>query len=122
VEPSEMIITNGGSEALLFCFGIICNPGDEIIVPEPFYANYNSFAVQSGVKIIPIQSKIEDNFGLPPIESFEAKITDKTKAILINSPGNPTGYLYTRKELEKLKELVLKYELFLISDEVYAEY
>jgi len=122
VESSDMIITNGGSEALLFCFGIICNPGDEIIIPEPFYANYNSFAVQSGVKIVPIQSKIEDNFGLPPIETFEDKITEKTKAILINSPGNPTGYLYTKSELEKLKELVLKHDLYLISDEVYAEY
>lgn len=122
VEPTDMIITNGGSEALLFCFGIICNPGDEIIVPEPFYANYNSFAIQSGVKIIPIQSRIEDNFGLPPIETFEDKITDKTKAILINSPGNPTGYLYSQQELEKLKDLVLKHDLYLISDEVYAEY
>lgn len=122
LEPSDMIITNGGSEALLFCFGIICNPGDEIIIPEPFYANYNSFAVQSGVKIVPIQSKIEDNFGLPPIETFEDKITEKTKAILINSPGNPTGYLYSKSELEKLKELVLKHDLYLISDEVYAEY
>lgn len=122
IEPTDMIITNGGSEALLFCFGIICNPEDEIIIPEPFYANYNSFAVQSGVKIIPVQSKIEDNFGLPPIEKFEEKITDKTKAILINSPGNPTGYLYSAEELEQLKELVLKHDLYLISDEVYAEY
>lgn len=122
IEPEHFIVTNGGSEALLFTFGVIANPGDEIIIPEPFYANYNSFAVQSEVKIVPIQSSIETNFGLPPIESFEEKITDKTKAILICHPGNPTGYLYSPAELEKLKELVLKHDLYLISDEVYAEY
>lgn len=122
VEPEHFIITNGGSEALLFTFGVIANPGDEIIIPEPFYANYNSFAVQSGVKIVPIKSTIDNNFGLPPIESFEEKITDKTRAILICHPGNPTGYLYSREELEKLKDLVLKHDLYLISDEVYAEY
>src|SRR5690606_8865804 len=122
VNPENFIVTNGGSEALLFTFGVIANPGDEIIIPEPFYANYNSFAVQSEVKIVPIQSSIETNFGLPPIESFEEKITDKTKAILICHPGNPTGYLYSPAELEKLKELVLKHDLYLISDEVYAEY
>lgn len=122
VKPEDMIITNGGSEALLFTFGVIANPGDEIIVPEPFYANYNSFACQSEVKIVPIRASIENNFGLPPIESFEEKITDKTKAILICHPGNPTGYLYSEQELEKLKELVLKHDLYLISDEVYTEY
>lgn len=122
VETNNIIVTNGGSEALLFTFGVIANPDDEIIIPEPFYANYNSFAVQSEVKIVPIKSSIENNFGLPPIESFEEKITDKTKAILICHPGNPTGYLYSREELEKLKDLVLKYDLYLISDEVYAEY
>lgn len=122
IEPENFIITNGGSEALLFTFGVIANPGDEIIIPEPFYANYNSFAVQSGVKIVPIKSHIESNFGLPPIESFEEKITDKTRAILICHPGNPTGYLYSKEELEKLKDLVLKHDLYLISDEVYAEY
>jgi len=122
VETDNIIVTNGGSEALLFTFGVIANPDDEIIIPEPFYANYNSFAVQSEVKIVPIKSSIENNFGLPPIESFEEKITDKTKAILICHPGNPTGYLYSREELEKLKDLVLKYDLYLISDEVYAEY
>jgi aspartate aminotransferase len=122
IEPKNLIVTNGGSEALLFAFGVIANPGDEIIVPEPFYANYNSFACQSDVKIVPIRSNIEDNFGLPPIETFEDKITDKTKAILICHPGNPTGYLYSPKELEKLKDLVIKHNLYLISDEVYAEY
>lgn len=122
VEPTDFIITVGGSEALLFTFGVIANPDDEIIVPEPYYANYNSFACQSEVKIVPIPSHIEDNFGLPPIESFEQKITDKTKAILISHPGNPTGYLYSDSELEKLKDLVLKHDLYLISDEVYAEY
>lgn len=122
VEPQHFIVTNGGSEALLFTFGVIANPGDEIIIPEPFYANYNSFACQSEVKIVPIKSSIESNFGLPPIESFEEKITDKTKAILICHPGNPTGYLYSKEELEKLKDLVIKHDLYLISDEVYAEY
>ncbi len=122
VEPENFIVTNGGSEALLFAFGVIANPGDEIIIPEPFYANYNSFAVQSEVKIIPIKSDIETNFGLPPIQSFEEKITDKTKAILICHPGNPTGYLYSKQELEQLKDLVIKHDLYLISDEVYAEY
>lgn len=122
VKPENLITTNGGSEALLFAFSVIANPGDEIIIPEPFYANYNSFALQSDVKIVPIRSRIEDNFGLPAIETFEEKITDKTKAILICHPGNPTGYLYSKKELEKLKNLVLKHGLYLISDEVYAEY
>lgn len=122
VETNNIIVTNGGSEALLFTFGVIANPGDEIIIPEPFYANYNSFACQSEVNIVPIQSTIENNFGLPPIESFEEKITDKTKAIFICHPGNPTGYLYSQAELQKLKDLVLKHDLYLISDEVYAEY
>lgn len=122
VNPSNFIVTLGGSEALLFAFGVIANPGDEIIVPEPFYANYNSFACQSEVKIVPISSSIDTNFGLPPIESFEEKITSKTKAILICHPGNPTGYLYSQEELEKLKDLVIKHDLYLISDEVYAEY
>lgn len=122
IEPENLIATNGGSEALLFTFGIIANPGDEIIIPEPFYANYNSFATQSEVNIVPIKASIEDNFGLPPISSFEEKITSKTKAILICHPGNPTGYLYSQKELEQLKDLVIKHDLYLISDEVYAEY
>lgn len=120
--PDNFIVTLGGSEALLFTFGVIANPGDEIIIPEPYYANYNSFACQSEVEIVPIKSTIHNNFGLPPIESFEEKITEKTKAILICHPGNPTGYLYSKEELEKLKNLVLKHDLYLISDEVYAEY
>ncbi|SMC58851.1 pyridoxal phosphate-dependent aminotransferase [Moheibacter sediminis] len=122
VAPNNIIVTNGGSEALLFTFGVIANPDDEIIIPEPYYANYNSFACQSEVKIVPIKSSIESNFALPPIESFEEKITDKTRAILICHPGNPTGYLYSQEELNKLKDLVLKHDLYLISDEVYAEY
>lgn len=122
VAPDNFIITLGGSEALLFTFGVIANPDDEIIIPEPYYANYNSFACQSEVKIVPIKSSIQNNFALPPIESFEEKITDKTRAILICHPGNPTGYLYSKEELEKLKDLVLKHDLYLISDEVYAEY
>lgn len=122
LDSSNFIVTLGGSEALLFAFGVIANPGDEIIVPEPFYANYNSFACQSEVEIVPIQSDIKSNFGLPPIESFEEKITDKTKAILICHPGNPTGYLYSKEELTKLKDLVIKHNLYIISDEVYAEY
>ncbi|HUH35390.1 MAG TPA: pyridoxal phosphate-dependent aminotransferase [Moheibacter sp.] len=122
VQPENIIVTNGGSEALLFAFGVIANPGDEIIIPEPFYANYNSFACQSDVKIVPVRSTIDNNFGLPSIASFEEKITDKTKAILICHPGNPTGYLYSKSELEQLKELIIKHDLYLISDEVYAEY
>lgn len=122
MEPDHFIVTNGGSEALLFTFSIIANPGEEIIIPEPFYANYNGFAKQNGINVVPVRSTIENNFGLPPVESFESKITDETRAILINTPGNPTGYIYTREEMEKLRDLVLKHDLYLISDEVYAEY
>ncbi|UCE93959.1 MAG: pyridoxal phosphate-dependent aminotransferase [Flavobacteriaceae bacterium] len=122
VDHDDIIVTTGGSEALLFTLGSVTDFGDEIIIPEPFYANYNGFSVANGIKVVPIVSGIEDDFALPPIEDFEKLITDKTKAILICNPGNPTGYLYSREELEKLKELVLKHDLFLIADEVYREF
>ena len=122
VTGEEIIITTGGSEALLFAMGSVCDPGDEIIIPEPFYANYNGFSTASGVKIVPVISKIEDNFALPPIEEFEKLITPKTKAILICNPGNPTGYLYSKEEIQKLAAIVKKHDLFLIADEVYREF
>ena len=122
VSEHDMIVTTGGSEALLFTLGSVTDFGDEIIVPEPFYANYNGFSVANGIDIVPVESSIESDFALPPIEEFEKLITDKTKAILICNPGNPTGYLYSREELLKLKELVLKHDLFLIADEVYREF
>jgi len=122
VTANEIIVTTGGSEALLFAMGSITDPGDEIIIPEPFYANYNGFSTASGVNVIPVISKIENNFALPPISEFEKLITPKTKAILICNPGNPTGYLYSREEIEKLAEIVKKHDLFLIADEVYREF
>ncbi|WP_299122837.1 pyridoxal phosphate-dependent aminotransferase [uncultured Tenacibaculum sp.] len=122
VNANNIIATTGGSEALLFTIGSITDPGDEIIIPEPFYANYNGFSTASGVKVVPVISKIEDNFALPAIEDFEKLITSKTKAILICNPGNPTGYLYSEEEIEKLKQIVLKHDLFLIADEVYREF
>ena len=122
VTEKDFIATLGGSEALLFIFGIIANPGDEIIIPEPFYANYNGFTCENDVNIVPVPSTIDNNFGLPPVEEFAKKITDKTRAILICNPGNPTGYVYSKEELEQLKEIVLKHDIYLIADEVYAEY
>lgn len=122
VTANEIIVTTGGSEALLFAMGSIADPGDEIIIPEPFYANYNGFSTASGVTIIPVVSKIEDNFALPPITEFEKLITPKTKAILICNPGNPTGYLYSKEEIQKLATIVKKHDLFLIADEVYREF
>lgn len=122
VSYKDIIVTTGGSEALLFAFGTIMDADDEIIIPEPFYANYNGFSTASGVKIVPVISKIEDNFALPPIEEFENLITHKTKAILICNPGNPTGYLYSKEEIQKLASIVKKYNLFLIADEVYREF
>jgi aspartate aminotransferase len=122
VTANEIIVTTGGSEALLFAMGSITDPGDEIIIPEPFYANYNGFATSSGVKVVPVISKIENNFALPPIEEFEKLITPKTKGILICNPGNPTGYLYSKEEIEKLAIIVKKHDLFLIADEVYREF
>ncbi|MEO9569831.1 MAG: pyridoxal phosphate-dependent aminotransferase [Polaribacter sp.] len=122
ISSNNIVVTTGGSEALLFTIGSITDPGDEIIIPEPFYANYNGFSTASGVKVVPVISKIEDNFALPKIEDFEKLITKKTKAILICNPGNPTGYLYSPEEILKLKEIVLKHDLFLIADEVYREF
>lgn len=122
VSPDELIITTGGSEALLFTMGSICDAGDEVIIPEPFYANYNGFATSSGVKVVPVKSKIEDGFALPPISEFEKLITPKTKAILICNPGNPTGYLYTKEEIDQLAAIVKKHDLFIVADEVYREF
>jgi aspartate aminotransferase len=122
VTHDNIIVTTGGSEALLFAFGSIMDEDDEIIIPEPFYANYNGFSTASGVNIVPVISKIEDNFALPPIEEFEKLITPKTKAILICNPGNPTGYLYSKEEIKKLASIVKKHDLFLIADEVYREF
>jgi aspartate aminotransferase len=118
----DIIVTTGGSEALLFAMGSICDQGDEVIIPEPFYANYNGFATASGVTVKPISTTIENNFALPPVSEFEKLITEKTKAILICNPGNPTGYLYTQDEMDQLKALVLKHDLFLVADEVYREF
>lgn len=122
VSHENIIVTTGGSEALLFAFGAIMDVDDEIIIPEPFYANYNGFTVASGVKVVPVVSNIENNFALPPIEEFEKLITPKTKAILICNPGNPTGYLYSKAEIDKLAQIVKKHNLFLIADEVYREF
>ena len=122
VTGNDMIVTTGGSEALLFAMGTICDHVDEIIIPEPFYANYNGFATASGVNIVPVISKIEDNFALPPISEFEKLISPKTKAIIICNPGNPTGYLYSKEEIKKLASIVLKHNLFLVADEVYREF
>ena len=122
IETQDIIITTGGSEALLFAMGSTMDSGDEIIIPEPFYANYNGFSTASGVKVVPVISGIETGFALPPIEAFEKLITPKTKAILICNPGNPTGYLYSDEEILKLAEIVKKHDLFLIADEVYREF
>jgi len=122
IESQNIIITTGGSEALLFAMGSTMDVDDEIIIPEPFYANYNGFSTASGAKVIPVISGIETGFALPPIEAFEKLITPKTKAILICNPGNPTGYLYTKEEIQKLAEIVIKHDLFLIADEVYREF
>ncbi len=122
VDHTEMLITTGGSEAISFALMSTLNPGDEVIVPEPFYANYNGFTVAAGVKIVPVTSYIEENFKLPPVSNFEKLITPKTKGIIINNPNNPTGYLYSRDELEQLGEIIRKYDLYLFSDEVYREF
>jgi len=122
VSPEDIIITTGGSEALIFGFMTTCNPGDEVIIPEPFYANYNGFAVTAGINVVPVTATIESGFALPPITEIEKKITSKTKGIVICNPGNPTGYLYSKEELEQLRDLVKKHDLFLFSDEVYREF
>lgn len=122
VSFEDILVTTGGSEALLFAFNSCLNEGDEVIIPEPFYANYNGFARTAGVNIVPVTSFIDDGFSLPPISEFEKLITNKTKAILICNPGNPTGYLYSKEELETLGEIVKKHNLYLIADEVYREF
>ncbi len=122
ISVDDIIVSTGGSEALLFAMGSICDNGDEVIIPEPFYANYNGFATASGVAVKPITTKMEDNFALPAISDFEKLITDKTRAIIICNPGNPTGYLYTKEEMQQLAELVKKHDLFLVADEVYREF
>ena len=122
VSYDEIIVTTGGSEAILFSFFTCLNPGDEVIIPEPYYANYNGFAVTAGVKVVPITSYIQNGFALPPISDFEKKITEKTKAIIICNPNNPTGYLYSRQEMEALKMICLNHHLFLFSDEAYREF
>jgi len=122
IDFNDIIITTGGSEALLFILNSCLDPEDEIIIPEPFYANYNGFSVSAGVKVKPITTHIKNSFALPNIEEFEKSISSKTKAILICNPGNPTGYLYSKKELEILRDIVIKYDLFLIADEVYREF
>ena len=122
IDLADIIITTGGSEALLFALGSTMDVGDEIIIPEPFYANYNGFSVASGVTVVPVISTIDDGFALPPIAAFEDLITPRTKAILICNPGNPTGYLYSQEEMNQLAALVKKHDLFLIADEVYREF
>lgn len=122
VEPEDIIVTTGGSEAITFSFMSTMNAGDEVIIPEPFYANYNGFAISAGVVIKPITSYIDNNFGLPAIEEFEKLITPKTKGIAICNPNNPTGYLYSEKEIRRLAEIVKKHDLFLFADEVYREF
>lgn len=122
VDKEQILVTTGGSEAIAFGLMSCLDPGDEVIIPEPFYANYNGFSQMSGLQVKPITAKIEDNFALPPIANFEQAIGSKTKAILICNPGNPTGYLYSKEELEQLAALVKKYDLFLFADEVYREF
>jgi aspartate aminotransferase len=122
VNYNQIIVTTGGSEAILFAFMSCLDPGDEVIIPEPFYANYNGFAMEAGVKVVPITADIRNGFALPPIQDFEAAITPRTKAIMICSPNNPTGYLYNAAEMETLKELIIKHDLYLFSDEAYREF
>jgi aspartate aminotransferase len=122
VTHEQIIITTGGSEAILFGFMACLDPGDEVIIPEPFYANYNGFAVAAGVTVKPITSYIESGFALPPIEAFEAAITPRTKAIVICNPNNPTGYLYSQAEMETLRDIILKHDLYLFADEAYREF
>jgi len=122
IDYTDIMVTTGGSEALVFAMMTCMNPGDEIIIPEPFYANYNSFATQAGVNIKPVSSEMSNGFALPPISAFEKVITNRTRAILISNPNNPTGYLYSKSELEKLAQIVKKYDLYLFADEVYNEF
>jgi aspartate aminotransferase len=122
INHQQILVTCGGSEAIEIAMMSCLNPGDEVIIPEPFYANYNGFSIQAGLVVKPIQSSIENGFALPPVAEFEKLISPKTRAIMICNPNNPTGYLYSKEELESLKELVIKHDLFLLSDEVYKEF
>jgi len=122
ISADDIIVTTGGSEALAIAIGSIADPDDEIIIPEPFYANYNGFAKQNAVNVVPIHSSIDKNFALPPISEFEKLITPKTKAILYSNPGNPTGYVYSEDEIKQLRDLALKYDIYIIADEVYREF
>ena len=122
IGSENIIVTNGGSEAIIFAMMAVMDPGEEIIIPEPFYTNYNGFAVQAGVRIVPVTSNVEDGFKLPPTKQIEDKISAKTRAIMICSPNNPTGYVYTPEEMEQLRQLVMKHNLFFFSDEVYREF
>ncbi len=122
VDASDVIVTTSGSEAVLFAMTVLCNPGDEVVVMEPFYTNYRAFAIQTGVTLVPISTKIDNGFQVPPIEEFDKYITNKTKAILICNPGNPTGTLYSKESMLKLGEIVKKHNIFLLSDEVYREF
>ena len=122
VSPDQILVTTGGSEALIFAFQACFEPGDEVIIPEPFYANYLGFAMSAGVKVVPVTSRIEDGFALPPVAEIAAKVTDRTKAILICNPGNPTGYVYTDAELDAIRSLVFEHDLYLFADEVYREF
>jgi aspartate aminotransferase len=122
IDEEDIIITTGASEALLFAMQATMDPGDEVIIPEPFYANYLGFSINAGINVVPITANITDGFALPPMEAFEKVITKKTKAIVICNPNNPTGYLYSKEELKVLKELAIKYDLFLFADEVYREF
>ena len=122
IDAEDIIVTTGGSEALSIAIGSIADPGDEIIIPEPFYANYNGFAKQNAVTVVPIHSSIDTNFALPPIAEFEKLMTPKTKAILYSNPGNPTGYVYSQEEIKQLRDIALKYDIYIIADEVYREF
>lgn len=122
IHHDEILITTGGSEAIMFSFFVCLNPGDEVIIPEPYYANYNSFAVAAGITVVPVTSYIENGFALPPINEFEKVISKKTKAIIISNPNNPTGTLYSRQELDDLKSICLNHNLYLLSDEAYREF
>ncbi|MCJ7446916.1 MAG: pyridoxal phosphate-dependent aminotransferase [Bacteroidales bacterium] len=122
IDHTEILITTGGSEAILFALNSCVNPGEEVITPEPLYANYNGFAISAGVKIVPVTSYIKDDFSLPPIREIEKKITSRTKGIIICNPNNPTGYLYSKEELFHLRDIVKKYDLFLFADEAYREF
>ncbi|NWJ50441.1 MAG: pyridoxal phosphate-dependent aminotransferase [Bacteroidetes bacterium] len=122
IDHNEIMITTGGSEAIMFAFLSCLNAGDEVIIPEPFYTNYNGFAVSTGIKVVPIPSSIDDGFALPKMAEFEKKIGPRTKAIMICNPNNPTGYLYSLEELEQLRKIVLKHDLYLFADEVYREF